>query len=277
MARAALVSAGSLRALSPWARGFLLAFAASLVVYGISAVTAGVDASSGWGITYGIVAAALMLGAALIGVRRRTMRWGPGRSRTWQQFHLYGGGLFFLFVLMHMGFTLPKGAMVWWLFLLSLWVFLSGLAGVLIQAGVPRALASGLRVEALYERIPELAEELRQRAENVAKEGPQPVADFYRRTIEPLMRRPAPRLAYLIDVTAGSRELRESSEFVRALVPAESRALVDELEEACATKLELDAHYTLQRGLRYWIAFHLPPSIALLVLVGLHVFAILYW
>jgi hypothetical protein len=265
------------RALSPWARGFLIAAGASLLVYAANIVLSEVDASSVWGLIYGGVATALMIGAALIGVRRRTMKLGLGRSRTWQQFHVYGGGLFFLFVLMHQGFRLPTGQMTWWLFFLSLWVFLSGLLGVFLQTWIPRTLASGLRTEAVYERIPRLVDDLRQRAEELAAEGPPPVQDFHRRSLAALMAGPRVRAAYCFDVTAGGRALRESFGFLRGMVPAEHRPLVDDLEEVCAAKVELDAHYTLQRGLRWWMALHLPPSIALLVLVGLHIFAIIYW
>jgi hypothetical protein len=262
---------------SSWARGFLGVALAGVLVYAANVVLDEVDPSNGWGLAYGGAATAFLVGAALIGVRRRTMRTGVGRSRAWQQFHLYGGALFFLFVLLHTGFRIPEGQMSWWLFFLSLWVFLSGLLGVLVQAWLPRALTSGLRVEAVYERIPELVADLRQRAEELAGKGPAPVRDFHRRTLAPLMAGPHPRAAYLWDVTSGTRALRDDFRFLRRMVPAPGHGLVDELEEVCAAKMELDAHYTLQKGLRYWMALHLPPSIALLVLVGLHIFAIIYW
>jgi len=48
----------------------------------------------------------------------------------------------------------------WLLLLLSLWTTASGLFGVWLQKWIPAAMAGGLQVEALYERIPELVEGL---------------------------------------------------------------------------------------------------------------------
>ena len=50
------------------------------------------------------------------------------------------------------------------------------------------------------------------------------------------------------------------------------RAVVDSL-----AKLEIDAHYTLQRALRGWLYFHAPPSLLLLALVAVHVATVLYY
>ena len=50
-----------------------------------------------------------------------------------------------------------------------------------------------------------------------------------------------------------------------------------ELQQLYRAKLELDAHYTLQHVLRGWLVLHVPVSLVLLVLVGLHVFTVLYY
>jgi cytochrome b subunit of formate dehydrogenase len=39
----------------------------------------------------------------------------------------------------------------------------------------------------------------------------------------------------------------------------------------------LDAHYTLQKALRWWLYLHVPASLMLVLLVGLHVYAVIYY
>ncbi len=41
-------------------------------------------------------------------------------------------------------------------------------------------------------------------------------------------------------------------------------------------KAELDVHLSLQRALRVWLVLHVPPAIALLGLLAVHIFAVLY-
>ena len=43
------------------------------------------------------------------------------------------------------------------------------------------------------------------------------------------------------------------------------------------TKLEIDAHYTLQQALRWWLYAHLPASFVLLVFILLHLYTVLFY
>ena len=54
-------------------------------------------------------------------------------------------------------------------------------------------------------------------------------------------------------------------------------AQIDLLERDYRTKLEIDAHYTLQRALRWWLWLHVPASLVLLVFVAVHLFTVLYY
>src|SRR6185295_1921212 len=112
----------------------------------------------GAGLAFGILAALVFVFEMLYPARRPRAR--PlGTARAWIQAHVYVGALAMLAVLIHAD-GLPHGGIGWWLFLLSLWVTLSGLVGVWAQKTLPLALAEGLRVEALFERIPDLVEQL---------------------------------------------------------------------------------------------------------------------
>jgi hypothetical protein len=263
-------------AMNGWQRAFWIATAVCIAGYVADALTGDLDASSFWGMTYGTVATAFMVGSALYAVRRRTVRLSVGTARGWQQFHVYGGTLFMLLTFMHAAFRVPTGPMTTWLMVLSIWVFASGLLGVLIQKWIPRLLLP-LRVEALYDRIPELVDELREKADRLAGELPAPVRDFHRRFLEPEMRAPRNRLVYFINARAGREARAREFDLLRGIVSPEAGDRVRELEALYVTKLELDAHYTLQKALRWWLYSHVPPSLVLLALVALHIFAVFYY
>jgi hypothetical protein len=260
-----------------WADAFVAAVVLCLLAYLINGLVSEVNAGNWWGLTYGMLATALMLGAALYGIRRRKLNTDIGKSQTWVQFHVYGGTVFMLLVFMHSGFHLPSGVMNWLLWILSLWVTVSGIVGVALQKWIPKLLTSGLAIEAIYERIPELVAQIRERAEKLAGTCADPVRDFYQRNVAVVMAGPNPRAIYYIDITGGIRSRMKQFEYLRQFVSGDEREKVDELRSLYKTKLELDAHYTLQKALRWWLYTHVPISLVLIVLVALHVYAVWYY
>src|SRR5260221_5783148 len=113
-----------------WMISFLIATALFFLMYLLNAIVSEINPGNWWGLTYGTGASLLMGGAALLGVRRRSMKFAArislGTSERWLQFHLYAGTLSMLLVFMHSRFSIPAGALNWWLWLLSIWVTLSG-------------------------------------------------------------------------------------------------------------------------------------------------------
>jgi hypothetical protein len=230
---------------------------------------------------YGIGAAVLMTGAALYGVRRRmagmSARKGLGKSHTWLQFHVYGSTLFLLLVFMHTGFKLPTGTLYWWLWMMSIWVTITGLIGVVLQKWIPSILSSGLSIEVMPERIPELIEEARMQAAELVTQCSQPIVDFFHKRIERSLRRPEARMTYFFDITGGIQRRTKQFQFLSELLLEDERQKLNELERILRSKLEIDAHFTLQRVLRHWLYIHLPPSIVLVILVLIHLFAVIYY
>lgn len=269
------------RAIPKEARLFLIALAACGLVFIVNAVVSDIAPQSLWGISYGTAAAVLMLGAALFSMRRRLaqtalrQRWGA--AQTWLQFHLYGGTLFLVLVFMHTGFQLPHGRLAWWMWSLSIWVTVSGAAGVLLQKWLPRLLSSGLALEVVYERIPELIAEIREQANALMQTCTDPVRDFYREHVAVALASPQPRWIYYLDITGGIQARVKKFDYLRRFLPAAEKEKLNTLESYYKTKLEIDAHYTLQRALRWWLYLHVPASLVLLALVALHVFAVWYY
>lgn len=260
-----------------WAGAFVVSLALFGMMYLFNGILAEFNPGNWWGLTYGIASSLLMAGAGLYAVRRRLLKRDVGNSTTWVQFHVYAGTLAGLLVLMHTDFRLPYGLFDWLLWLLSLWVTASGILGVALQRWIPRILASGLSVEAVYERIPELVEQIRMRAEKLAETCTQPVRDFYRADIAPVLIAPEPRLIYYIDVTGGIQSRIRQFDFLRNVLAAGEKEKLDQLRGLFKTKLELDAHFSLQRPLRWWLLTHVPLSLLLLLMIALHIWAVWYY
>lgn len=264
-----------------WLRAFAIAMVICFLAYGSNALLGDIEPGNAWGLAYGAAATFLLAGAALFGVRRRAVRiaskYRLGKSQTWVQFHVYGGVLFMVLALMHSGFRVPAGSLNFWLWLFSIWVTLSGLLGVALQKWLPRIVTSGLAIEAVYERIPELIKEIRARTEDLIATCSTPVRDFYRRNLAAALAAPQTRAIYYFDITGGIQARLRDFEYLRRFLSNEEKEKVDRLESFYKTKLELDAHFTLQKALRWWLYTHAPASLVLLVLVALHLYTVLYY
>lgn len=264
-----------------WFRRFIVASICGVLAFALNAVLAEIRPYNVWGLTYGTLAALFMIAAALLGVRRRitktALRQRLGKAQTWLQFHLYGGMLCSLLVLMHTGFRVPHGVLTWWLWFLSLAVSASGLFGVFLQKWIPKLLSSGLALEVLYERIPELVVELRERANSLIQDCTDPLQEFYRKHVAYALATPQARLIYYVDITGGVHARLKHFEHVRGLLTRDEQEKLNQLEACFKAKFEIDAHYTLQRALRWWLYLHVPASLVLLVLLALHVFAVWYY
>lgn len=272
-----------LRASSSAARVFVIAVIICGLIYLANVILSEIRPSNIWGLSYGTAAAILMVGAALLALRRRITRFalarGLGNARVWLQFHLYGGALFLLLTFMHSGFHQPRGILTWWLWFLSIYVTASGIVGVLLQKWIPKILTSGLAIEVVYERIPELVREIREKANALVQTcAPQSgVKDFYKNNVALALAAPQPRLIYCLDITGGIQSRLRRFEYVRRLLASDEKEKLNKLEAFYKTKLEIDAHYTLQRILRWWLYTHVPVSLVLLILLALHLFAVLYY
>lgn len=260
-----------------WLLAFGVATAACLGIYVLNAFVGRVHPSTTWGWGYGIAATVLFVGTLAHPLRRRLMRFRPGRTFHYLQFHLYAGTLFLLLIFMHTGFEVPQGVLTWWLWFFSLWIVLSGIVGVGLQKWIPTLLASGLDVEINYDRIPELTEELYERAEDLTSDTSPEIRRFYRRKLSDAFEAPRFRPLYFFDVTGGRATRARQFDHLRRVLPAEQKDDLNELEQLARTKRQIDAHYTLQMPLRWWLYLHLPVGILLIALIGLHIFTVLYY
>lgn len=229
------------------------------------------------GLIFGVVAALLILTQALYPLRRLLRLFPFGSGLRWTQFHVYGGALAFFFILIHEGFRSPSGALGWIMLALAAWAVLSGLLGVWIQKWIPAALASGLQVEAIFERIPELVEKLRSEAAALAEGSSEALDRFYRDDIEPALAGVQASWDYLLDVRGGRERRLAAFTRLGPFLAEEERPRLEDLRVIFNEKLELDAQYSLQKLLRLWTLVHAPPSILLFGFLLYHIAVSLYY
>jgi len=231
----------------------------------------------GWGLAFGISAAVLLAACYALGLRKRFKHRAMGATQGWLQFHIYGGTLFFVLMLMHMGLKLPSGMFAWLLFLLAAIVAISGLVGTMLQKWVPYSLAHGTQIEAIYERIPDLIGKLRGEAEALARGASKQFVDFFRSEVAPALAGPRPSSAFLLDVTGGIHQRLAVFEHVTPYLAAGEKEKLKDLRQILLEKNGLDAQMSLQRILRAWTYFHVPASSVLFVLVLIHIWLALYY
>jgi hypothetical protein len=245
---------------------------ACVVLYGVSVALGHDRGSSVWGLAYGIAATVVLALVMAYAVRRRTLRVRRlGRSWTYLELHVYGGVIFLLLVGMHTSFRVPQGTLTVVLWLLSLWVVGTGLFGVALQKWIPTVLNQGLSIEVQAARVPELVKASAQRAEQLVSRASEPVREFYNRVVAPRIHGVQPRWMYYVDAPGDTHAQADQFAFLRTVVTGEERELLDELEVLYRSKLEMDAHYTLQRALRWWLRLHVPAAVILWALLALHV------
>jgi hypothetical protein len=243
-----------------------------ILVYALSAWGRTWSPKRGFGLAFGILAALLFVFEMGYPFRRPKAR--PLRTaKAWMQAHVYLGALGLLGALAHAGFALPHGWMGWALVALSAWVTGSGLAGVFLQKWIPAALSEGLRVEALFERIPSLVEGLLAEADALVEGASEGLEGFYRRDVRERLSRLDPSWAYVFDVRAGRDRALEPFRRMAQFVPPEEKGSVSDLMEIYIEKLELDAQHRMQQVLRQWLVWtaHVPAAGLLMALLAIHI------
>jgi hypothetical protein len=259
-----------------WAIATALVAAASLAAYAAASRRAPVTPDRGLGLAFGIAAFTFLAADSLHPLRRLGL-WPVRSAQTWLQLHIWGGLLTGLFVLLHARVRAPGGAMGWCLLALAAWVIATGLVGVVLQKFMPVMLAHNLSVEALFERIPELVGRLPAEADALMADGSDVLRGFYLADVRPALTSLSPSWSYLADVR-GRREARLLA-FARVtqFLTETEREKLEDLKTIYVEKLELDAHYSVQRALRAWPLIHVPAALLLLGLAVVHVTAFLVY
>ena len=247
----------------PWLAASCGALALAAIAYLWHAATwhAGPTGASPAGLAFGIAGYALMLFAGLLGARKKVPTWRLGRAQTWMRGHLWLGLLSFPLILFHGGFAW-RGPLTAILMLLLFIVIISGLFGAALQHFLPRIMTAQVPLETIYEEIPHIRAQLLAEADELAEAsnidaeiGDRSRFDeIYRQRIRP-------------HLEAAPAEMFFS---IRAAVAPVFYPVIAALERICEEQRQLNRQKRLYHWLHAWLLVHVPLSIALLVLGGIH-------
>lgn len=283
-------------------RGWVIATIALALVSTILYIVYAVESPSGprggsaLGLTFGIAGYALMLYAGLLGARKKVPTWRIGRAQTWMRGHIWFGTLSLLLILFHGGFAF-RGPLTAVLMILFFIVIASGWIGALIQHFVPGIMTDRVPMETIYEEIPHVRAQLCEEADKLVAsicgplegqkdpetdEAAQPAAvatlveiehedrmrfrEVYLRKVRPYLTDPEARHTDLGD----PRRAAEVFQSLRRLLAAPVHGVLDDLENICDEEQQLSRQIRIYRWLHAWLLVHVPLSIALLVLGGVH-------
>ncbi|MBZ5602982.1 MAG: hypothetical protein LAO79_11805 [Acidobacteriia bacterium] len=248
----------------PWELATAILFTIAALAYIVIAMRSpgGPRGGSAIGLTFGIAGYALMLYAGFLGVRKKIPVVRIGRAQTWMRGHLWLGLLSFPLILFHGGFAW-RGPLTAILMLLFFIVILSGIFGAALQHYLPRVMTAQVPMETIYEEIPHVRAQLREEADQLVEATAQIDVEYddkvrfremYQSMIRPVLEQPPVELFKPLRFT----------------VPAALHAALDDLENICEEQRQLNSQVRLYRWLHAWLVVHVPLSIALLVLGGVH-------
>jgi hypothetical protein len=278
----------------PWLTATIVLLAVAALAYIPYALTSqtGPSGGSALGLIYGISGYGMMLFAGLLGARKKVPVWRIGRAQTWMRGHLWLGALSFPLILFHAGFAW-RGQLTAVLMLLFVIVWVSGLAGAAIQHYLPQMMTSRVPLETIYEEIPHVRQQLREEADQLAASICGPLSGQAAEPEEPPGKSAAVAVATLVEIEPEDRvrfraiylntirpylenpdtasgEFTAVFESLRRMLPSPVHSILEDLEGICEEERQLNRQRRLYHFLHGWLLVHVPLSIALLVLGGIH-------
>lgn len=285
-----------------WLFASILILAVATVAYIPYAIfyPGGPRGNSFLGLVYGLAGYGMMLFAGLMGARKKVPLWRIGRAKVWMRGHLWLGALSLPIILFHAGF-MARGPLTFALIVLLFIVVLSGIAGAMIQHFMPRRMTSAIQLETIYEEIPHVRDLLRAEATSIVDrlcaDAPVSVAtaafetgrtvltadededprealsdtdrirlrQVYNDSILPFLREPEgqPSLGDPVKAPLFFEALRKQS-------PTAIHPDLKDLENICEEERQLTRQRKMYLWLHGWLLVHVPLSITLLVLGGIH-------
>lgn len=227
-----------------------------------------------WGLTFGIVGYALMLWVGLLGVRKKVPVWRLGKAQTWMRAHIWMGLITLPLILMHGGFAW-RGPLTLVLMILFFIVWLSGIFGATLQHYLPSMILAEVPMETIYEEIPHVRAQLKDEADElvgaiagseVEQEDKVRFREAYKATIRPFLEAPERAGVALADDEKSGLVF----DSLRRSLPADLHGSLSDLENICEEERQFNRQKQIYHWLHAWLIVHVPLSVALLVLGGVH-------
>jgi hypothetical protein len=282
-----------------WAIASAVIVAASAVVYAVYVTLSprGPSGGSTVGLIFGITGFGMMIFAALLSMRKKYPIWRIGRAQTWMRGHLWLGLISYPLILFHAGFhwggSLTRIMM--WVFTI---VIVSGVLGAAIQHFMPRIMTVSVPYETIYYQIDRVQAQLLKEADDLISSLSESalhygilvpsgggtshgstttlvrvdlkavlnVRQMYDKTVH----------HYLQQQGAYDHELNDPKiakgvfTQMRTLTPNSLHAMLNDIENICEEKRNLDRQSRLHRFLHGWLLVHVPLSLLLIALGFIH-------
>jgi hypothetical protein len=261
----------------PWA-----AIAAVLLIVGLigyvwyaTSQPGGPRGGTAIGLTFGVIGYAFMLFEGLLGARKKVPVWRLGRAQSWMRGHLWIGLVTLPLILFHAGFAF-RGPLTLVLMILFFIVYFSGIFGAALQHYLPSMITARVPLETIYEEIPHVRRQLRDEADelvttlavgdDVEPDDKVRFREAYKTAIRPFLEAPQETKGAL----ASEHESTIVFDALRRSMPAPLHPILGDLQGICEEERQLIRQRRMYHWLHVWLLVHVPLSIALLVLGGLH-------
>lgn len=221
---------------------------------------------------------AVILSLAFFKVRKRLLVLPLGTVRDWMLGHVVLGVLSVALYFQHAGGVWPEGRYEQVIALVFYVVTVSGIVGYLLQRILPHRLAD-IEGEVIYERIPAELDALRWQIEEliltaVKELGSDTLGRYYTESLEWFFWRPRFFMAHLVGSGRSSSWIRSRISALRRYLNDGERAYLGRIQELALKKNTLDAHYALQSVLKFWLFFHVPAAVLLVLLACWHLLVV---
>ena len=222
----------------------------------------------------GYVLLASMVFLALYNVRKKMPILPWTTSASWLQLHLYVGlGSAVIFGL-HVQWRVPNGGLESTLAILYTATFASGLIGLYWTRSIPGKLAR-VSEEVIYERIPLLRKQLRDRAqqavlETVRTTGATTLGDFYTEQLHDFFENPRGLRYFFQPNNRVRRSLLAELTVVDRYLSNPERKTCEQLFALIRRRDDLDYHAALQWRLKAWLFVHIGLTYPLLAVATVH-------
>ncbi len=268
------------------------------------------------GIAFGVAGYVLMWYAFLLWARKKfpsrlpILRKVPlkrlGSVQAWMKGHLWLGLLSYPLIFFHGGGLHFGHGLTWVLMWALTLVIVTGVLGAILQHFMPRLMTKHVPMESIYNNLEAVLVQLREEAYDLVESlqdrehqesmGAQERAEggmltvsvpsftdvktpagellcWYEMSIRPYL---AKRIAYRHELSS----VRASEEFFSRLrlgMPQKIVTAVNQLEEICQEKRDLDRQTIFHRILHGWLLVHVPLSALVIVLGAIHALMALHY
>lgn len=220
----------------------------------------------------------VILALAFFKARKRLLVLPLGTVREWMLGHVVLGTLSIPLYFQHTGHLWPEGRYEQAIALAFYLVTLSGIVGYVLQRILPHRLAD-LEGEVIYERIPNELAALREEIEalilKAVKElGSDTLGRYYTESLEWYFWRPRFLIGHLVGSGRSTSWIRNRISALRRYLNEGERAYLGQIEALALQKSRLDAHYSLQSVLKFWLFIHVPAAVLLVLLACWHLLVV---